>query len=709
MNGRTLALVVLAAAGSGLAGAATYTERTWWQVSDYANGRPYAVTMNAAPSDPVHLSLSHLAAYAQDPVEVGEGTSDCWTNRRCATTRYPVEICFNALAECYNRIYSIGGKVDVGAAIPSLAEVWYVPVGATGYMGAWQEASWEYGQAQGMIEGIPIDHTAAIGVNGVIYVVGGWVGDGASTDVYSTVVNPATGDIGPWRKEPSLMRTASSHGLVYAAGALYTLGGKLESKSFEWVPHQDVQKAEILPNGHLSQWQALKPLPQGKPPDKDPPCECESVPECTDSEDIPCCMAANYNFGWVDTGYYSVGRTIGLVGGLLREFMPPLKCRHFPDGIYGYLNDCNEIRFWAGQKILGYELGFAGSRVWLSNGAYIMPSGQKDDVQAGHLVHSPLGSAGVERDAGYNADATELRPYYEKLFIEETSCKFPYTASTVPAIVVGDFIYSIGALEQFSTPRYDVYRGYLAPHSTIYVDAGYYVSAPLDLGGLVQLRNVKWGYTKTGNGAAGAPGDWVMVRYRLADDTGNWTCWTPRMPEDKNMPLNAAYHEYSARDSAGNTQNRASKYWMPLVDDKGYRYIQIEVSMYKDAGLGDTPAFDRFSVETAPWSPPPEMTEKLEVYPVPAKDEVRVRFRVVLEGAEVKIRVFNVAGDLVQEEARVYSAGGVKEETLSVSRYANGVYFVLVEGRSLRSGKGLEWNGDRLASAKAKLLVRRKK
>ena len=285
--------------------------------------------------------------------------------------------------------------------------------------------------------------------------------------------------------------------------------------------------------------------------------------------------------------------------------------------------------------------------------------------------------------------------------------KFNVAAVPVPMVMVRNFIFAMGHKENGNVPTADVYRNALLS-ATTFVNSAYFISKPYDVNGNYQLTNVKWTFIKNGNGCVGKPDDWAMVRYRLADENMNWTAWTPRIPEAGNMPLTAGTYSYAYLNADGSKRTRSSLTWMAL-NTSTFRYIQFEVSLYKDSATPNRPEFTKFEIEYR--VPPPVFTveHKFEVFPVPAVDNVNMRFKVVSEGAEVKVTLFNVAGEPVADQNFVYASGGDKAVTMTVSGFANGTYIAVVRATSVDGGAGLISGNERVSKVTGKVVVRHKK
>ena len=667
------------------------------------------------------LTLGFRHEYQLDPVY-----GVCWTKNVAAVTplMQPVaniKVTQTALVSLNHRIYLIGGYEK---SVGPVAKIWYVDIDATGKMGPWKRAANDYAQNANNVKGIGITNHQAVAVGNRIYVAGGSLSIETApgvftvqktvTEVYSTLVDPITGNLSPWVKEPSLIKAASYFGMVYASGALYAIGGRYcaDSACTTMYPHQWVQKSEIRPDGRLSEWEAVTQAPQGNPP-PNKGCECTDIPlcpppptDCCKYLDIGCCYSKNLNMGWMNLGVFSLGRTIGFMGGMFNHGVDAI-CFPFGDVYYAYLDDCNGIAAWMGRKT-DTRKGRSNTSPQAYNGTFLSAGGN-NGTSVPDVVHNPTGGdPGIKRDSSFGHDSTELRPNYEGLDVDATT-GFQLPATSVdpaPAVMDRNRIYIMGIAEAGAESS-NVYRSTLAT-TTCHVDSGIYLSKPFDLGGSVQLSNVTWSLSKYGSGTQDNPDDWAMVRYRLASEGGEWSCWTPRIPEAGNMPLAPGSYTYANHDAAGNPVPRSSPYWMPL-NTSSFRYIQFEVSLYKDLNTYNVPNVFNFTIEYGPAPKDNPLTKCIEVYPVPATDSINLRFSVVPEGAEVKVRIFNVAGEPVASENWVVPAGGVIEKTVSTKGFANGAYIILMEGRGIHAGSGLMCGEEKSGKARAKFVIRRKK
>ena len=429
----SLAIVFLSVSVS----AASPVTRVWELATDFEGGSAYSIFTQTLTGGLARLLPDYRYDYSADPLATAPWF---WTKstppirKTFSSAALPgiTVVTEPALASSGNYIFLVGGCVGSGAAAVTSAKVWFCEVDSSGNMQDWQKATWEFGQTQNDPEGIPVISTRAVAINNRIYVAGGSTQncgiaafvnqEQATSAVYSApiVLDPATKkvlNVGPWVKEPSLLRTVASHGFVYAAGALFTIGGRENKKTpvqpiiGEWAPHQWVQKAEIKPDGHLSNWMVVMQVPIGVPPYAGGVatyCECQPVSWCIGT-DLACCRNGNLGLGWEQVGSFSVGRTIGFIGGTFTK--PPIlssTCRYFIHGYYAYLDDNNNISEWVGLTA-DKGRGRPGVSPQVYNGSFISVGGETAGAVP-DVIHNPTGGEfGIERDASYGYDATEFR------------------------------------------------------------------------------------------------------------------------------------------------------------------------------------------------------------------------------------------------------------------------------------------------------------
>ncbi|MEK7475820.1 MAG: hypothetical protein AAB152_09320 [Candidatus Coatesbacteria bacterium] len=641
-----------------------------------------------------------------------------------------------------NRVYVVGGcQQDSGgcgaSGLPpySVATVWFAPIDPTGdatgvgkgRIGPWTRAYYNFGDTGPAIvpwgppmnptQGIPIMRHKAVAVGNRIYVVGGTTQNCGSAPlpgaayttkrVYSTAVDPVTGQTGPWEAELPLIQNATDHGLVYAGGALYCIGGLLDVMA----PDQFVQKAEIKPDGHLYSsndltWEPVLSVPPGNPPTSCALCSlctCTLCAPCTED----CCRALNVCLGWNNFRPFSVMRTIAFVGA---EFVPGSSgsvCRYFSGSYYGFLDDCNGIKGWNAGGGTGLKAQ-PGAGAIAYNGSLLSVGGGNGSAMQYQVLFNSAGSRGLIRTGG--VDNSELRPAQpdgSELYTGGTSqYAFPVVVPGSPLVSYNGFVYAIGG-EMGATANacQRVYRTRLDP-TTGWVDAGSWLSPMYDLGTLAQMTKVSWSYSKTGPGAGD---DWALCRYRVAGADGRWTCWTPRIPEEGSAPITPGYYTYASDVPGSNPFFR-----MPMAPDP-FRYIQFEVSLYNDPANDGGPAptlprFDEFRIGYEPAIVPALPSGSgIEVAPSRDGKSVTIRFEVVAEGGEINAEFYNVAGELIARDRYAYLTGGVKSETVSTARWAPGVYIIVLRGMARTGDPGLyrSVTKERFKMLKGKVVVRR--
>jgi len=177
------------------------------------------------------------------------------------------------------------------------------------------------------------------------------------------------------------------------------------------------------------------------------------------------------------------------------------------------------------------------------------------------------------------------------------------------------------------------------------------------------------------------------------------------------MPTGPGVYEYASDKSS-------IFFRQPMFQDTPFRYIQFEVSLYNnpynDNPTPTLPQFNEFRIEYEPVGGVTEGLKKpVEIWPIPARDILNIKFEVIAEGAEVTVRIYNVAAILVAKEGFQYPAGGVqvidgkKDEILKMVNYANGVYIFVIEGLSSSGGPGLIVDGEARKKVQGKFVVRR--
>ncbi len=720
-----------------LAGRAAALTRTWNLADDFMDGVLYGVTVYPqGPGARAGITLAHQSSYAVDPSEPGGGALTFWSKNPANLRNLPYAVLGHAVVVVGDWIYVMGGcqkdtgGCGAGGVSRTVATVWFHHLEANGDMlnVPWTMANYEMAATQpGTGLGIPVRNHRAVAVGQRIYVVGGattncgtapYPGAAPSTlNVYSTLVDPATGQPGPWRAELPLRQTAEAFGLVYAAGALYALGGMLPNGN---DPSQAVQKAEINPfNGSLysagqQAWDSATSIPPGNPPGSCSLCSLCTCGACAPCDEA-CCRALNVCLGWVWISPFTMMRTIGFIGGAYVNSVSGNSCRQFHGTYHAVLNDCNVIDPDGWTLRDQGTLGLFGAGVIVNNGSLVQVGGGDGSAVTNQVLFNLItpsagtGARGVVREG--SGDREELRPAdpdNNELLTKASPYTFPVTASFLTAATFNQWAYIAGgAMTNASEPCFYVYRA-LMQSTSWWVDAGSFLSRAYDLNGTFQLSRVAWSYTKSG---AGAGDDWAMLRYRVASPDGVWTCWSPRVPEVASMPASPGYYTYAS-------DAQSVLFREPLIPDT-FRYIQFEISLYNDAGndagaAPTLPVFDQFEVSYAPVTPPKPVTCPLELYPNPVEPGrqagVTIRFEVDAAGGEVTARVYNAGGHIASEDSYKYLVGGVKEETIRTGDFAPGAYVVVVSGLARGGGPGLtcKKTGQVLKTVKAKFVVRRR-
>lgn len=655
-------------------------------------------------------------------------------------TMLPMGLVDHAAVRVGDLIYVIGGTEQVAnsscatSGTPRCVPfVRFARIEPSGRVGAWTRAHYAFGDT-GPAQypfgppvtpqpGVAISNHKAVAVGNRIYVVGGRTSCPDATppfedlldDVWSTVVDPVTGQTGPWVEEIPLLQAGRNVGLVHAAGSLFAFGGAIENSG---RPTTAVQRAEIAPDGRLyssnqKTWDgSILALTKGTPACSGGnlcnACTPQACSPCTNA----CVIAANECLGWTHLTAFTMMRTIAFLGAGYRHTMDSTPCSAFDGAVWGWLGDDNKPVSW--QIGMGSVSAFGAqpySTPVIGNGTLLSVGGYAGTSTVRQALYPPLGVAkGMFRTG--SADGAELRPALPKsneMFPGQADpYQLPVSVKGSPGIVLGDYAYLVGGELGGSSPCRHIYRTRLAS-TTWWVDAGSWLSPPQDLGTTTRLMRVSWSMSKSG---AGITDDWVSFRYRVAGADGVWSVWSPRIPEENAMPAAPGYYTY-ASDVPGNQPF----FRMPVAPGI-VRYVQFEVSLYNDnGGLSDggpaptLPRFDEFRLTYIPVPPDPPLKPgcPLEAYPNPAKDRLTVRFEVAPEGGEVRMRIVNAAAQLVAEENFSYVAGGVVSETVDLGGWAPGAYVILLDGVSRGGESALYCTGtdERFKRLKEKFVIRR--
>lgn len=303
-------------------------------------------------------------------------------------------------------------------------------------------------------------------------------------------------------------------------------------------------------------------------------------------------------------------------------------------------------------------------------------------------------TAGLEFDPG-TPDGTGLLPPVgggTRQYATAAPQGFPHTVTGHQLLADGGVLYVPGGTIASGASN-EIYAATLGVDPD-FVNAASWLSAPIDLGTGSLLTRVAWTVGKAG----GAHDDWAVVRYRVADDGGAWSVWSPRVPVEGDVPAAPGALVYA---SDGPVAMR-----IPLFPQR-VRWVQVMADFYNDPAQPGEPELDDVTIAAVPAPPPRPLQHALELYPVPAGDFLVVRLAVVPEGAEVRVRLFNAAAHLAAEDAFQFQDGGIKEVSVPVSRLARGGYVVRVEGLARGGGPGLFDGPRRTGSLRGKALIRR--
>ena len=153
-------------------------------------------------------------------------------------------------AVAYNQhLYVIGGRDSGGTPTNS---VWHTTIDNTGTLGAsWTSADLPSGQERA-------DFGAAI-TNGYLYVVGGINASGTrQTSVYLASIDNSTGAVGTWTTTSAFTTARSDFGFSAYNGVLYIVGGYDGSNALT-----DVQYGDIGGGGSISAWKYTTDVARG--------------------------------------------------------------------------------------------------------------------------------------------------------------------------------------------------------------------------------------------------------------------------------------------------------------------------------------------------------------------------------------------------------------------------------------------------------------
>lgn len=727
-----------------------------WRIQAYGDSGATAWIQTYDSPAQMPDKATSVAVGADGTVYVGgfEWRSDLSPLARIGYPQEPTPVGFHGVALVGDWLYVLGGCENSFGSDPvnhcdksgsrTTARVWISRIGSDGSVGPWKEAYYKFGDVgESQYKwGPPVDPKDGImvwkhrmtAVRNRLYVVGGATTNcGMGTlpgshaklpmvlDVYSAEVDPVTGQTGPWEEEEKLPTPVVGHGLTYTAGALYVVGGVTEMSvgaTSEMMASRDVSRANIRPDGSLEKWESV-----GRLPSADVECTC---PGCCTPDNVSTC----FGYGWFYA--FSALRMIGFLGASHANEPLSVQCKYDRNSHYAFLDECNRVKAWykgAGAPVYGSSR----ASVVVRDGFLMQVGGYHVGNLMDQTVYSPDYRLGLVRvnDAGQNAgDREEVRPGTPdgtELFRSEGSSDpircFSGAVADYPVVSHGDYMYAVGGSYTGLMTACDVVFRAMVPTTTWYIDAGYFVSRPYDLTGdpikLVKLRGVSFTFSKTGAGRTPQdPDDWAMVRYRVAGQDGNWSCWTPRIPELGSVPTQPGMYAFSSRMCEAGVASDfpcvdSVLMQMPLIADS-FRYIQFEVSLYNDSGNDyhqpTLPRFNEFRVEVTAGEAPPPCVKDLRLFPVPAGRYLTVQFGVVQEGGEVVLRIYNVAGELVAKEERRYISGGLQNEAILLERFAQGVYLIVVEGLAASGGPGLlckELSTDPFRKVSGKFVVRR--
>lgn len=154
---------------------------------------------------------------------------------------YPYGVVLHDAVMTNNRIYVVGGQAVSGAT----SDVYSALVDANGNLGTWTRLA--------SLPKALYRHSVAVGYN-TLYVVGGYDGSTAQNSVYFATVR-SDGTLDSWRNT-ALPQAGYYHGVVVHDGRLVIMGGSNGQRELN-----EVYSAAINSDGTLGQWQNEPPLP----------------------------------------------------------------------------------------------------------------------------------------------------------------------------------------------------------------------------------------------------------------------------------------------------------------------------------------------------------------------------------------------------------------------------------------------------------------
>lgn len=595
----------------------------------------------------------------------------CGSSVWCLAGLMPAAIADHAAVVVGGRLYVLGGSV-LPLSLPTDV-IRFVPVANIGLgPAAWTLSPVHLGQGTPGGPTLAISGARAVAAGGRIYLAGGKDGTpGVTTGrVWSSLVDPVSGQPGYWNPEPPLLLPVQGHAFVESAGALFVLGG------VDATGHAvaTIQKAEIRPDGSLGPWLVTGTLPSS-------PCAAGGCLACCANGTCP-------GWSWIDAA--AVGRSIMFFGGNRTACGIPAPGDVDHDSWAMMLDDANGPGTW--RSVAGLSTYTLWDYRAVVTDGLAMTAGGNNISSASNAVSWT--SAGLDRDT-LTPDGTGLLPPAgggTRMYANLPPQGFPKTATGHQLVVAQGTVYLVGGSLNSSASN-EIYGAVLGASGSS-VNAASWLSAPMDLGTGSLLKRVAWTVHKYG----GANDDWAVVRYRVADEGGTWSDWSPRIPEEGAPPTAPGVLAY---DSSAGVLMR-----VPLFPQR-VRWVQVMVDLYSDPALPSDPEFEEFTVVADPAPAPQPMRTALELYPVPASDFLVARLSVVSEGAEIRVKLFNAAAHLAAEDTFQFQDGGIKEISLPVSRMARGAYVVIVDGLARSGGPGLFDGTKRVGTVKGKALIRR--
>ncbi len=178
-----------------------------------------------------------LSTVWRTPITSGTTTLGNWSQTRS----YPRKITLHSAVAAAGRIYVLGGVDENGKG---LKEIYFAGEGQGG-LDPWSKNPKD-------LPAVRYRFAAAhhaIGDHNYVYIVGGYDGTQALSEVYYGEIDSATGFINDWKKTQALPRVLYHHDVVVHQDRLWMLGGRNETEVFDRV-----YSAPFLSDGKIGEW-----------------------------------------------------------------------------------------------------------------------------------------------------------------------------------------------------------------------------------------------------------------------------------------------------------------------------------------------------------------------------------------------------------------------------------------------------------------------